>query len=106
MTEIFEILMLACFGASWPLNIIKSLRSRSTKRKSLFFLILIDAGYVCGIINKLLRYQSADNRALWTFALCVYILNLLMVSGDLILYFINRQREKSRGSETCPAGGK
>lgn len=94
MTEIFEILMLVCFGASWPLNIIKSLRTRSTKGKSLFFLILIDIGYVSGIINKFIRYPMTDNKALWTFTLCVYFLNLTMVTGDMIVYFINRRREK------------
>ena len=39
--EICEILMLCCFGFSWPLNAIKSYRARTTKGKSLPFVILI-----------------------------------------------------------------
>ena len=46
--------MLVCFGASWPFSIIKSLRSKSTKGKSLMFMMLIELGYVFGIIHKLL----------------------------------------------------
>ena len=44
MPEIFEILMLVSFGASWPLNVIKSYKARTTKGKSIFFLILIEVG--------------------------------------------------------------
>ena len=35
MSEILEIIMLLCFGASWPLNVIKSWKARTTKGKSL-----------------------------------------------------------------------
>lgn len=93
IAEILEIMMLISFGFSWPLNILKSIRTRSTKGKSLWFLILIDSGYVCGIIAKVLRFSTTQDKALWVFALCVYILNFTMVSGDMILYFINKRRE-------------
>ena len=36
--------MLVCFGLAWPLNIIKSLRTKSTKGKRVFFLIVILVG--------------------------------------------------------------
>ena len=32
--SIFEATMLICFGAAWPMNIAKSLRMKSTDRKS------------------------------------------------------------------------
>lgn len=35
-TELFEILMLVSFGASWPFNVIKSYRVRTAKGKSCF----------------------------------------------------------------------
>ena len=41
MSEIFEILMVVSFGASWPMNVLKSYRTRTTKGKSLSFLYLI-----------------------------------------------------------------
>ena len=43
MSEIsfFEAVMLICFGLAWPLNIIKSLRTKSTQGKSVLFLIVI-----------------------------------------------------------------
>ena len=52
--QILEIAMIVAFGLSWPNNIITTLRNKSTKGKSLIFLILIDTGYVCGILGKIL----------------------------------------------------
>ena len=37
MAQVFEVIMLVCFGLSWPFNIAKSLRSRTAKGKSLWF---------------------------------------------------------------------
>lgn len=53
MEEILEIIMVVSFGMSWPLNVLKSYRARTTKGKSLPFLVLIFAGYICGIASKL-----------------------------------------------------
>ena len=36
MALVFETIMLLCFGASWPFNIAKSLRSRTAKGKSIY----------------------------------------------------------------------
>lgn len=47
--------MQLCFGFSWPLSAIKSYRARTTKGKSLPFLVLILLGYVAGITSKLLN---------------------------------------------------
>lgn len=38
MAELLEILMVVSFGASWPLNEIKSYSERTTKGKRLAFL--------------------------------------------------------------------
>lgn len=40
MAEILEVIMIVSFGASWPLNVIKSYKARTTKGKSLAFLLL------------------------------------------------------------------
>ena len=87
MTTIFELGMLVCFGISWPFNLAKSIKSKSTKGKSLIFLVAIFVGYIFGIIHKLIN--SMD------YVLAVYILNLLMVGADLCMYFINKKREKA-----------
>ena len=84
MTEMFETLMLICFGLSWPMSVVKSYRSRTAQGKSIFFQIAIIIGYVCGIMSKL----TAGNI---NYVLALYLLNLLMVSVDLTLYFRNRR---------------
>ena len=88
--SIFEAGMLICFGLAWPVNIYKSITSRSTKGKSVFFLYVVEVGYVSGIIHKLL--YSPD------LILGLYILNLLMVLADIILYYRNRRYEKAAGA--------
>ena len=44
--------MIVSFGASWPLNVIKSYKVRTTKGKSLAFLCLIFFGYIASLISK------------------------------------------------------
>ncbi len=88
MSEIFEILMVCFFGASWPMNVIKSYRVRTAKGKSFMFLMLIFTGYIFGIAAKL---TAAEYK--W-YVLMFYVLNLLMVSADIILYFRNRRLDR------------
>lgn len=67
---------------------------RTTKGKSLPFLILIFAGYICGIIGKL-HAPSCK----W-YVLFFYILNCVMIGTDLLLYVRNYHLdslEKQRG---------
>lgn len=61
MAEILEIIMVVSFGASWPLNVMKSYKARTTKGKSLPFLCLIFFGYIAGIASKLVNeaYMAA-----------------------------------------------
>ena len=91
-SEIMEICMVVLFGASWPLNVMKSYKSRTTKGKSLAFLILIFIGYICGIIAKL----TAANYK-W-YVLFFYVLNFIMVGIDLILYVRNYRLDKKSGT--------
>ncbi len=87
MTQLLEIFMLICFGISWPVSVIKSLKSKSTQGKSLVFLITIIFGYLCGIGAKLIGGQI-------NYVIALYILNLLFVSFDTALYFINKKHSK------------
>ena len=87
MTEFFEFTMLACFGLSWPISVYKSITSKSTKGKSCVFMIAIIIGYIAGIIGKIIGHQI-------TYVLIAYCFNLIVVSIDLTLYFINKHNEK------------
>lgn len=91
MSEIFEIIMVVSFGASWPMNIIKSYRARTAKGKSVAFLCLILFGYVAGIISKFLNDAYMASFATKWYVLIFYFLNFIMVSIDLCLYFRNKR---------------
>ena len=91
MSEILETAMLLCFGASWPFNVLKSLKARSAKGKSLTFLCLILIGYVMGIIGKLVNPNYMNNFSAKWYVLVVYIINFVMVFADFCLYFRNRK---------------
>ena len=87
LAELLEAMMIISFGISWPLSIIRSYRSRSTKGKSIFFSFFILFGYLCGISAKLIEYNH-------NLAFYFYILNITMVTIDICLYFRNQKLEK------------
>lgn len=87
MTQVFELIMLICFGLSWPISVYKSLTSRSIQGKSLAFMIAIIIGYICGILGKIIGGEL-------NYVITLYLLNLFFVSMDLVLYFINRKHNK------------
>ena len=93
MSELLEIIMIVSFGASWPFNVIKSIKTKSTKGKSLLFLCLIFFGYIAGIASKFMNADYMAHFASKWYVLFFYILNLVMVGADLVLYYINRRRE-------------
>ena len=96
MAEILEVIMIVSFGASWPMNVIKSWKARTTKGKSLAFLCLILFGYIAGITGKFLNPSYMAQIAEKWYVLFFYILNFIMVGTDLILYFRNKQLDKKR----------
>ena len=97
MSELLEITMLLCFGASWPMNVIKSWRARTAKGKSLAFLCLIEIGYVAGVASKLLNPAYMASFAQKWYVLFFYVLNFTMVGVDLCLYFRNRRLDREKG---------
>ena len=103
MPEIFEIIMIVSFGASWPANVYKSYKARTAKGKSLLFLCLIFFGYIAGIVSKLTNEVYMANFANKWYVLFFYVLNLLMVGTDLVLYYrntrIDRRSVKSEEGE-------
>lgn len=95
--SLFEVGMLLCFGLAWPLNIYKSITCCTTKGKSVFFLLVVWIGYVFGITHKILY---SNDIVLW-----LYVLNLIMVSVDIGLYFRNQaleQKNPAPGSDAKP----
>lgn len=95
MVTVFESIMLVCFGISWPISVYKSATSRSTKGKSVVFTFAIILGYIAGIIGKIVGGNL-------NYVLALYIINLAFVSVDLILYFVNRRREKLAERQEAP----
>ena len=99
MAEIFEIIMVVSFGASWPFNVIKSYKSRTTKGKSLAFLLLIFFGYIAGIASKLVNEAYMAQFASKWYVLVFYCLNFIMVGIDLCLYVRNKKLDKEAATQ-------
>lgn len=88
--KILETVMLICFGISWPINLVKNIKVHSAKGMSLPFILMIIIGYVAGIAAKLVQNQI-------NYVLIAYVFNILMVSGNLVVYFINRAADARKG---------
>ena len=84
MAEFFETLMLVCFGLSWQISVVKSYKSCTAQGKSLMFELAIFVGYICGICSKFMAGNI-------NYVLVLYIINLVMVSTDILLYVRNRK---------------
>lgn len=97
MSEILEIIMIVSFGASWPMNVIKSYKARTAKGKSISFLCLIFFGYIAGIASKLLNEAYMASFGQKWYVLFFYLLNLLMVGTDICLYIRNKRLDKQNG---------
>ena len=77
--DIFEILFLLCFAVSWPISIIKAIRTKIVIGKSPVFMCLIILGYMFGILHK--QYHDYD------IVTYLYLFNAVLVLTDLNLYF-------------------
>lgn len=82
LAPILETIMLVCFGFSWPLNLIKAYKARTAKSTSLPFILLIITGYIAGISAKLVHGNI-------NYVLVAYLINLAIVSLNLVVYFRN-----------------
>lgn len=87
LPEILETIMLICFGFSWPMSVIKNIKARTAKSMSLPFILLILFGYIAGIASKIISGN-------YTYVLIVYFLNIASVAANLIVYFINLNRDR------------
>lgn len=89
MGSILETVMLVCFGFSWPLNVMKAYKAKTAKGTSLPFILLIVAGYIAGITAKVITDQI-------NYVLIAYIVNLAIVSMNIVIYFRNVSLDKKR----------
>ncbi|MBE5765080.1 MAG: hypothetical protein E7339_05720 [Clostridiales bacterium] len=87
MGAIFETIMLVCFGLSWPINVVKAYKARTTKGTSLPFILLIITGYLAGVTAKIVNGQ-------FNYVFIVYIINLAIVMLNVIVYFRNYHLDK------------
>lgn len=92
ISEILEAIMLVCFGLSWPMSVIKNIKAKSAKNMSLQFILLICFGYVAGIAAKIINHNVS-------YVLAVYILNLVIVSANIVVYFVNKRYDKMGSDE-------
>ena len=89
MGSILETVMLVCFGFSWPLNVMKAYKAKTAKGTSLPFILLIVTGYIAGITAKVITDQI-------NYVLIAYIVNLAIVSLNIVIYFRNVSLDKKR----------
>lgn len=87
MGSILETIMLLCFGFSWPLNVIKAYNAKTAKGTSLPFILLIITGYIAGISAKIISGQI-------NYVLIAYLLNLAIVSLNVLVYLRNVSLDK------------
>jgi hypothetical protein len=90
LSHLLECAMLFCFGFSWPFAIAKTYRAKRVDGKSPLFEIIVIVGYLFGIARHLVGETS------WVLA--VYLIDVLLVSTDLALYF--RYARKNRQSNS------
>ena len=90
--SIFEAIMLICFGTAWPCSIYRSWVSKSIAGKSLFFMLIVETGYISGTIHKI--FFNFDP------VIMLYILNAILVFIDIMLYMRNKKYQQNIAEET------
>lgn len=98
IASIMEMLMVVCFGLSWPFNIIKAWKAKTAKGTSVLFYFFIWIGYIFAMIGKCILiahnapapwYQTVK----W-YVMFFYVLNTVMVSAGILIYFRNKALDK------------
>lgn len=74
-------MFIAC---AWPISILRMIKNKSTKGKSVFFSSVIVLGYAFGILHKCL--YDFD----WVIA--VYILDFVLVAIDTAVFIYTRNK--------------
>ncbi len=81
--ELLEGGMMVCFGISWPVDIVRTLRTGRTEGKSLAFMSLVLAGYVLGLGAKLARAAGTGQ---WPELITtLYVFNSAAIIVDIVI---------------------
>ncbi len=103
LASVMETLMVICFGISWPLNIWKAWKARTAKGLSLPFYFCIWIGYIFALIGKfvLIAYHSPQPwyQTVHWYLLFFYVLNTIMVTGGILIYFRNSILDRKAAKE-------
>ncbi len=103
--SIMEMLMVVCFGISWPMNITKAWRARTAKGTSVLFYTFILVGYVFALIGKLVLihyYAPAPwYETVHWYVMFFYVLNTLMVATGILIYFRNKAIDAREAKQTA-----
>ncbi len=89
-TGVFEVAMMLCFAAAWPFNIMRAYRARTAMGTSPWFMVIIEAGYIFGIMNKIVRDDI-------NYVVVFYVLDIVLVGIGLALYVRNRRIDIAKG---------
>jgi hypothetical protein len=89
--QLFEAGMLACFGISWPISILKSWRTKYSRGKSAGFLLIVLIGYVSGTTAKFVKLALGGALEPVT---ALYVFNGILVAIDLTLYYRYRHNHE------------
>lgn len=96
--SLMEMMMVVCFGISWPLNIIKAWKSRSAKGISLPFYFFIWIGYVFAFVGKFVLIAANAPQPWYEtvhwYVMFFYVLNIAMVTTGIGIYFRNKHLDK------------
>lgn len=98
LASILEAVMLICFGCSWPMNLVRNYKAKTAKSMSLGFIVLIISGYVAGIIAKFVTVFALHKNVAW-YVFVMYFFNLIVVSANLVVYFINRNLDRQAAAK-------
>ena len=109
MKEIFEFIMLTCFGLSWPISVWKSIKSKSTQGKSVVFIIaIIIGGIVAGIFGFLIGIPvlrlNGDYLAIVTLAfgeIIKNVINVLYIGRDANGFHISASSANNLGLDAA-----
>ncbi len=98
MADVLEMIMMICFGLSWPINIRKAWVGRTAKGISVMFYGFIVFGYVVGLLSKYIKLRQGIHTPLYVWFF--YILNMLMVATGIAIYFRNKKLDREREAKT------
>lgn len=103
-SSVMEMMMVVLFGISWPLNIAKAWKSKTTKGTSVLFYTFIWLGYIFALAGKfaMIKYNSPAPwyETVHWYVMFFYFVNIAMVSFGIIIYFRNKVIE-SKSNKTA-----